>query len=104
MRRVATADHLPVDPAGTRVRRRLAAAVWLLTGAASVAVLASVEWSSASRALAWGFGLLLVPAGYSATLWPRGFAALVARCGGPLPEDGRGETRFAGSLAVRERG
>jgi hypothetical protein len=83
LRRVAADVRPAVLPGGMRARRWLAAGGWLAAGAASVAAVAHVEWSSSPRALAWGFGLLLVPMAYSATLWPRRFLDLVALCGGP---------------------
>ncbi len=104
LRRVAVAERAALERGGARGRRRLAAAIWLPAAAASVAVLANVEWWSASRTLAWGVGLLLVPMTYSATLWPRRFAALLALGSRPLPGGSLGEPRFAGSPTVRERG
>jgi hypothetical protein len=82
VRRVAIAERAALERGRARARRRLAAAIWLPVAAASVAVLANVEWSSASRTLAWGFGLLLVPMTYSATLWLAG-ACLPAGTGEP---------------------
>jgi hypothetical protein len=100
LRSVATGEPL-VDGPGARVRRGLAAAVWILAAAASTAVLASMEWSSASRTVAWGFGLLLVPTAYSVTLCPGAFAALLATFGGAVAEEA---PRFARRPAVRGRG
>ncbi len=85
LRRVAIAERAALERGGVRARRRLAAAVWLLAAAASLAVLANVEWSGASRAAVWGLGLLMVPLAYSATLWPDRFLSLLSWCGGPLP-------------------
>jgi len=93
LKAVAVAERGPRERRATPLRRRLAAAVWLLAAAASVAVLANVEWSSASRSVAWGAGLVLVPLAYSAALWPRRFAAVLALCGGLVPGEARRERR-----------
>jgi hypothetical protein len=89
LRRVAADERPAVPPGSARARRWIAAATWLLTAAASLAAVAHVEWSSSSRALAWGLGLLLVPLAYSAALWPRQVLGLVALCGGPVPRGRR---------------
>ena len=62
---------------------------WLAAAGASVAVLAHLEWSGPTRAVAWGLALGMVPLAYSATLWPRGALSLLALCGGPLPGKAR---------------
>src|SRR5512135_1114955 len=85
LRRVAIAERAAREPEWARARRRLAPAIWLLAAAASVAVLAKVEWSSAS----WALALVAVPLAYSATLWPDSFLVLLALCGGPLAGDPR---------------
>jgi hypothetical protein len=100
--RGVAADERGTAPSPIGPRRWLAAAVWLLAGAASVAVLASLEWSSASRTLAWDFGLLLVPLAYLATLWPRGLLVLLAVCGGPALREPDAAASNTGTL-LRER-
>ena len=72
LRRVAVAERAALERGAARPRRRLAAAIWPLAVAASAAVLANVEWSSAARAVAWNLGLLLVPMTYAATVWLAG--------------------------------
>jgi len=104
LRRVAGAERPAALDGRAGTRRWLVAASWLLTGAASVAVLAHLEWSSASRAVAWGLALVLVPLAYSATLWPDRVLGLLALCGGPVPEEPRDEPRSGRSLRIRERG
>lgn len=84
LRRVVAGEQRAAVRGRAGARRWLAAAVWLLTGAASVAVLADLEWSRASRAVAWGLALAMVPVAYSATLWPGRLVGLLALCGGPL--------------------
>jgi hypothetical protein len=84
LRRVAGAQRNAVPDGWAGARGRLVAASWLLIGAASIAVLTRLEWSSASRTAAWGLALALVPLAYSATLWPDRFLGLLALCGGPL--------------------
>jgi len=91
LRTVAVAERA-LQRGGSRARRRLAAAIWLLAAAASVAVLANLPWSGTSRALAWLFGLVLVPVAYSATLWPRRFLGVLALCGGSVLRE-RGTAR-----------
>ena len=101
LRRVA----VPERPAASRgrpgARRWLAAASWALTGVASVAVLAHVEWSGASRAVAWGLALAAVPLAYSATLWPDRLLGLLALCGGPVLGEPRDEPRSGTSPGDR---
>ncbi len=97
LRRLAAGQQQAVPQGTAAARRGLAVATWLLAGVASVAVLAHVEWSSASRAVAWGLALAAVPLAYSATLWPSRFLALLALCGGPLPGGPREEPPGAGT-------
>jgi len=85
LQRVAGAEPTAESGVKAGARKWIAAAVWLPTVAACVAVLAPLEWSGSSRAVAWGLALALVPLSYSAALWPGGFVALLALCGGPLP-------------------
>jgi hypothetical protein len=78
--------------------------MWLLAGVASVAVLAHLEWSSGSRAVASGLGLAIVPMAYSATIWARPLRALLALCGGQIVGDAEDEPRSRASRRIRERG
>jgi hypothetical protein len=57
---------------------------WLAVAGASLAVLTHLEWSSGTRAIAWGLALAMVPLTYTATLWPERALGLLALCGGPL--------------------
>jgi hypothetical protein len=84
MQRVV-ASPLPAAPGGRAAARQwLAAATWSVTGVASVAVLAHLEWSSGSKAVTWGLALAMVPLTYAAALWPHRALGLLAVWGETL--------------------
>ncbi len=101
LRRVVVPRRPAVSGGAAGAGRWLAAATWLATGAACIAVLARMEWSSASRAVAWGLALAMVPLTYSATLWPGRLLGLLALCGGPVLGEPRDEPRSGASPGDR---
>jgi xanthine/uracil/vitamin C permease (AzgA family) len=77
---------------------------WVAAGAASVAVLAQLEWPSAARAMAWGLALAMVPLTYSVALWPDRALGFLALWASPLLGEPREEPDPGATAEIRRHG
>jgi hypothetical protein len=102
LRRVASRQP-PAVPGVPAARWRLAVP-WVAAAAASAALLAQLEWSSAARALAWGLALAMVPLTYSVALWPGRTLGFLVLWASPLLGEPREAPVSSATPGPRERG